>query len=670
MRPHRRMFLVIVGWSLLVSASEAAVTPFERNLAAFDASLLEELRQAQPEAAELFAQANDARAKGDHAQAAALYRKTWQLAPRFAAAPRRLAHEELTLGHRAPALEAARAAVAIEESAFNLSALSSALASGGGDQEADARDLAEAEQLAIRAFELEPAELSVAAAAAQVALQQQNRALLENSVRQLIKLAPEEPATHLFAAFAAAFTGRLSEAEDELKVARALGLDAELYARVRKSFRDARPWPERWLWEITKVAFVWLGFLLVLFLLGEILSRATLRAAERVPTDPSGRAQGFDALLRRLYRATIAVAGGMYWLSLPIVFMVVLAVGGGAIYFFFWLGQVPVKLVAAIAIFILVTLLSMLKSLWIRVKEEDPGIRLDLTAHAPALGAVLQEVVGKIPTRPVDRVFLTPGTDLAVFERGGFLQKLRGTSERCLTLGVGVLEGLKLRPFKAILAHEYGHFSNRDTVGGGMALSVRRSLHKLALQLADQGAARPYNPAWIFVNGFHRLFLRVSQGASRLQEILADRWAASLYGASSFEAGLLHVIRQGARFHATTAATLDEVQEKKLPLANLYHFSPEKRPSEEELAQAVKQEIHREPSAYDSHPSPVKRFRLARRLKVVGEPASPDDEKDVWTLFSDRARIEHRLTELVRERLGLEAGGPDSSIEQPAASGG
>ena len=77
--------------------------------------------------------------------------------------------------------------------------------------------------------------------------------------------------------------------------------------------------------------------------------------------------------------------------------------------------------------------------------------------------------------------------------------------------------------FKAILAHEYGHFSNRDTAGGDLARWVRASIYRMAYNLAVSGQARWYNPAWLFINGFHRGFLRITQGASRLQEILADR---------------------------------------------------------------------------------------------------------------------------------------------------
>lgn len=62
------------------------------------------------------------------------------------------------------------------------------------------------------------------------------------------------------------------------------------------------------------------------------------------------------------------------------------------------------------------------------------------------------------------------------------------------------------------------------------------------------GAAQWYNPAWLLINALYRIFLRVSQGASRLQEVLADRWAAIICGPQAFSEGLTHVIRQSIEF--------------------------------------------------------------------------------------------------------------------------
>src|SRR5262249_42282222 len=150
------------------------------------------------------------------------------------------------------------------------------------------------------------------------------------------------------------------------------------------------------------------------------------------------------------------------------------------------------KLVALIAIVVIVTVGAVLKSLFVRVRDEAPGLPL---SNQPRLRAVLDEVAGRVGTRAVDNVYFTPCTEIPVMERGGMMRQMRGASERCLILGAGVLDGMKVGEFKAVLAHEYGHFSNADTAGGGFALAVRRSVLVMTISLARSGAAAWYNPA-------------------------------------------------------------------------------------------------------------------------------------------------------------------------------
>ncbi|MFL6260901.1 MAG: M48 family metallopeptidase [Thermoanaerobaculia bacterium] len=404
------------------------------------------------------------------------------------------------------------------------------------------------------------------------------------------------------------------------------------------------------------IAAVWTATFLLLLAVGGFLSQAALRAAGRVPPRPSGQAQGGDALLRRAYRAVLWLSCAFYWVSIPLVVLVVLVGGGGLVYLFFRFGHVPIKLVLLLAVGVFVTLSAIVKSLFVRGEDGDPGLRLDLGGE-PRLQTLLNEVAARIGTRPVDNVYLTPGTDLAVMERGGMLRQLGGQTERCLILGVGVLDGLELGPFKAILAHEYGHFSNQDTAGGGFALAVRRSLVTMARHLAMGGAATWYNPAWWFVNGFHRVFLRISQGASRLQEVLADRWAAFTYGAAAFERGLRHVIERSVYFDAHADAALGTAVQTKIPVANLYEVDPAKLPGRDGLAQQIEAALNAEPSPYDSHPSPADRFRWVRAIGGGGVAASAEDGQPVWGLFRDRAGIERLLTRMVcdsLERQGVE----------------
>ncbi len=405
----------------------------------------------------------------------------------------------------------------------------------------------------------------------------------------------------------------------------------------------------------------WIGLLGVLLAAGLVLSRLALRAARRVPSAPEGAVTGMDTRLRRIYRGILWLCCGYYYISIPIVILLVLAAGGGAIYAFFWFGQIPIKLVIIIALFTLYTLAAIVRSLFVRRVDEDPGERLDLDRH-PRVRSVLDEVAQRVGTRPVDNVYMTPGAQVAVMERGrSLLARARGRAERCLILGAAALDGMRLGPLKAILAHEYGHFSNRDTAGGGFALAVRRSLLTMGQGIARSGAARWYNPAWLFVNGFYRVFLRISQGASRLQEVLADRWAALAFGSRAFEEGLRHIVARSVRFVVHTDATLNEVIKAKQPLQNLYAFQPARPTAEGDIETRVQSALEAKPSPYDSHPASAERIAWVRALAVSGSGTSIGDGEEAWSLFPDREEIERAMTNVVRRNVrrahGIEIAG-------------
>ncbi|MES1244524.1 MAG: M48 family metalloprotease [Acidobacteriota bacterium] len=640
----------IVLVSLCVGGSASAQGPsLSKKVAEFDAKVLAELRAVNPRAADLFRQANEARNREDHKQAQSLYQEVRLLVPGSPHAIRREAMEELRLGNRPRALELARKAVELAPSADDLCTLSFVLATAPKGGEVPDAERVEALERARQATEQEPDNYYAQLALAQAAVLNQDLAPLDTAAGRLVALAPDEPGSYYFLAISQLAHEDFGEAESSLAEARRRGMSEEDYQSLLQAVRDSQPWYLRFGPAILGILAVWGGGLLLLLLSGTLLSRATLRAAARMPSQGTGEAAGSDLALRRLYRGVLWASCLYYWISIPIVSLLVLVAGGGLIYGVFAMGYIPIKLIVGVVVVVGVTLVSIVKSLFARSRDEDPGLKL-APAEEPRLRDLLHQVAGRIGTRPVDNVYLTPGTELAVMERGGMLRQLRGASERCLILGVGVLDGLQIGPLKAILAHEYGHFSNKDTAGGGFALSVRRSLYRMAAHLAQGGAAGWFNPAWLFVNGFHRVFLRISQGASRLQEVLADRWAAFAYGADSFEQGLRHVIRRDLLFNAHANATLNEVVEAKRALANLYSYQPSAVPDAATIESEMETALNREPSPYDSHPSPVDRFRWTRALASTGRPA-PEDGEEAWTLFRDREAVERRLTETVRENL-------------------
>jgi Zn-dependent protease with chaperone function len=632
---------------LLATAAAAAETRLRPRDEEFEKKVQAEIEARDPEGAALFAQATAARDREDWGAAADLLEKVRARDPWFVHATRRLCAAESERGHHDRAVELCRDAYAKDPSPVNGAALAAALMradKGGGGHAAEASGIAR------EAARKAPEESFVQMVACQAALGVHDMDALAACSAALRRLAPHDAATLYFAALDDAMHGRLDEAQRELDEAHAAGLPDEAYRGLSAAIDESRSPVDRYGRPAFVALVVWLVAFAFLLAVGAGLSRATLRASQNVPAERTGHARGADALLRRTYRVVLWVTCAYYYASLPLLAVGVVVLGAGVVYLCLVAGQIPIKLVLIIGIIVLTSLWAIAKSIFVRGKDEDPGDKLDL-AREPRLRAVLDDVAARIGTRPVDSVYVTPGTEIAVLERGGLLRQLRGRSERCLALGAAVLDGMRVRELKAILAHEYGHFHNEDTAGGGFALAVRRSLVTMAMHLVRGGAASNLNPAWWFVKGFHGVFLRVSQGASRLQEVLADRWAAFAYGSEAFVQGLKHVIARSVRFDAHVAATLKEVVPAKQPLANVYAFVPKQAVDPTKVDEAVEQAMNRPGSPYDSHPRPADRIAWVTKIAAAAPPETDEDVQEAWTLLADRESIEKKMTDEVRARL-------------------
>jgi Zn-dependent protease with chaperone function len=348
------------------------------------------------------------------------------------------------------------------------------------------------------------------------------------------------------------------------------------------------------------------------------------------------------------------IAGVYYYISLPVVFVLVIGIVGVIFYLFLMIGRIPIKLMFILGIGALVTIVAMIKSLFIRVKASDPGRALQ-PAEAEGLWQLAKEVAESVGTRPIDEIRITPGTELAVYERGTWRQKLRNEARRILILGTGVLNGFKQNDFRCVLAHEYGHFSNRDTAGGDIALRVQNDMLKFYFAMREAGQATFFNAAFHFLRIYNFIFRRISHGATRLQEILADRVAAQIYGAPAFEGGLRHVIKRSLEFEAAANLEIKQSLEAHRPLQNLYGLPA---PQASEIALAFEKTLNRLTTEDDTHPSPRDRFELVAPLQ---EPACAPREGEVWDLFADPEAIRREMVATIEKRIGPHRGSASSA---------
>jgi Zn-dependent protease with chaperone function len=173
----------------------------------------------------------------------------------------------------------------------------------------------------------------------------------------------------------------------------------------------------------------------------------------------------------------------------------------------------------------------------------------------------------------------------------------------------------------------------------------------LAYRLATTGQARWYNPAWLFVNGYYRIFLRITLGASRLQEILADRYAAIAYGAQNFIDALTHIVHRTVAFNAQVNHEVKAALAEKRSLQNVYALiAPDSDNEQAQINSQVQQIINRPTSAYDSHPATADRIKYVQAIPMTSEEKNSNP---VWDLFPNAEALQDEMTTIIRGNVTL-----------------
>jgi len=394
----------------------------------------------------------------------------------------------------------------------------------------------------------------------------------------------------------------------------------------------------------------WLGGMLLLFLFGIFLSRLTLKAMAPERIGIRGEPDKVERFVRAFYRVLIALTSIYFYISIPFLILLVIGLAFAILYLFNQLGRIPGQAVVGFGGVVMYTIYAIVRSIFSFVRNQEPGRPLGRT-EAPELWQVTEEVAKKLNTAPIESIYIAPGTEIAVMERGSLLKKMMGNSNRTLILGIGVLPDLKMGPFKAILAHEYGHFRGKDTAGGLMARQVEVSIYNMALGLARKRQATWFNPAWLFVNGFYRVYLRITHGASRLQEILADRHAVFAYGADNVINGLTHMVRSSILFDYKVNDEVQQAISARRKLQNVYALpDPGQDETAEKIEETVRKAMEREASEYDTHPSPAARFQLIEHFPAGGE-TGPEDDRPAVHLLPNIRQLEAEMMEVILKNV-------------------
>ena len=246
-------------------------------------------------------------------------------------------------------------------------------------------------------------------ATARFALEDRNDALFRQTTREMVQRFPNNPQAQYFEGVGAVQDQDWRSAEKALRKARELGMNDESLAQLLKMAIDN----QRWIWQYAKIltllVAVWLVGLAAIVFFGRILSKRTLRTIR--DGEPLSRTAA-DRWTRSAYRAIVFLASVNYFVSLPLMLVLAIALQLALSYAVLMTPYLNLWLVAFILIGGvggIVTAASGLRTAFVKIPETSIGRSLR-PGEAPKLWEFVRAVARDAGMRPVDDIWVTPAS--------------------------------------------------------------------------------------------------------------------------------------------------------------------------------------------------------------------------------------------------------------------
>lgn len=327
--------------------------------------------------------------------------------------------------------------------------------------------------------------------------------------------------------------------------------------------------------------------------------------------------------------------------------------------------RIPIALPIGLGIVVLGTGIAILIGiyyLFFPPKRKTLGIEVK-QGEGKKLWDITKEIAKEIQAKQIDKIVITPDPGIGVYLEGNLFSTIFGGGKRVLEVGLPSLHDLSVDEFKAILAHEYGHFSNRDTQWSSFTYTVGNSLVR-TLQATpgpsqneneEGGMIRgimSLNPAYWLLLLYVNLYFKITNGFSRIREVMADIRAMELYGGKAFSNGLLKVSTNDTIFSQVIQSEwVPQLLKEEKTISNFSKFmelvykSLDKKLIDDFRTNLLQQSATH--GVYDSHPALKIRIDYAKKF-TEGEEK---DKRTVSELFDDWDEINKKVAELYNLRL-------------------
>src|SRR5688572_20570295 len=124
----------------------------------------------------------------------------------------------------------------------------------------------------------------------------------------------------------------------------------------------------------------------------------------------------------------------------------------------------------------------------------------------PALFAFISDIVKQVGTRFPKRIYISSEVNASVFYNSSFWSMFLPIRKN-LQIGLGLVNSVNLSEFKAILAHEFGHFSQRSMKLGSYVYNVNQIIYNM---LYDNDSYARTLESWANISGYFAFFANIT----------------------------------------------------------------------------------------------------------------------------------------------------------------
>jgi Zn-dependent protease with chaperone function len=307
-------------------------------------------------------------------------------------------------------------------------------------------------------------------------------------------------------------------------------------------------------------------------------------------------------------------------------------------------------------------------------KNENP-LRIEIRKEEqPELFSFIRRLSKETGTSFPKKIFLTGEVNASVFYNSSFWSMFFPVKKN-LEIGLGLVNCVNLSEFKAVIAHEFGHFSQRSMKLGSFTYNVNRVIYNI---LYNNTGYTAFLNSWGTVNRYFAFFANITVsiaqgiqwilrkmygfinknylGLSREMEFHADAVSASVSGGNNLIAALSRIELAADCYNSALDNAGDWLRQKKATsnilnnqLTILQSMAKEYKLSLKEgipevpfhFIQSLSQSRINYKNQWASHPTLEERKAHLDNVAIIVAP----DESIAWQLFSNREQLGEKVTE-------------------------